>query len=1667
LAGGQQSVETAQQLAQTPFDIPTQPIAGFSPQQLEALQTVENTQGMTNPFFTGATQLEAAGAFPNIGQYFGAETAGVVPEMENIFGQQMAQATGNWQQQAGGIGADRIGVAQAELANQQGLAAGQTLSQIMQNAVSQSQAGAGLEQQAGMNIGALGTAAQNAQLQGATAELQAGTLEQQQAQNQANAQYENILQQISWPFQTNQYLGSMSAGVTPAMGGMGLTSGNTKSSMMNTSGVGKGLGALGGKMGQGGSVPWIESPSTVPEDISSYDTGGRVDPLAVALGREGPLQDGGPSAFERTPMQGGGFLATPFNTQDILNSEPGGGFSPMTGRTIMVPYGPDFGGPQPLTLTGGAGQPPPNIHPGDFHFDTNVAGLDKLQLRGAASGPFQQQDSKNSSPTPFDGLLAGLMKERGDLMGKIGATAAMGPSGGLAGWMPALPSAGWAGKQDGGAVRPNEVGSIIFGATTHTPDDTNPMKVQKQSSGEEVGPLLGSSRSGVPAIGDKTVIPRSSVSGHPSPMMKDLMTNKQGDPMKLAQSAMNLGKPGGGTSQDLRNIFTPRETQDEPPQPSAQSTTSDNPYAAPGVGGKTAAPADSAALDATEAAEAGPEVGMAGAGAEAGADIGLVGAGAEAGAAGAGAAVGAEELLPLLLLAADGGAIPMQDGGDPLTLGMDKPQDTPYTPRGEISSQILPYSIASNIYNQPPQQMAGLDMRGEPPDTPFQPQNEEPQPPPGMGSPGSPTLPSPYPGTQLPGAVGQQPTGFKPQWQMTNPFRPGAGQPGGAQQNPNPMAPAAPITGPTPTELEQKAIGELNTVSRPSIGQPPQQTPAAPTQAPGATPPPAQPVPPKPAGAASAFPQQDTKVADVIKATPALQPYASFIPDQDMNVGQWAKAHPDLIQRFGSHLPPAMRQALQSSTQPQTQARPGAQPPARNADAQAIIDSANRLKMDPRMLAAILDYESRFNPKNVNSSGKGYPVKGLIGFDPENVRKYGEPAPTIAQQMPQVERYMLDRGWKPGVFAPNDLARAYSIINAGSLDRSGNPRLEARDINGNVAHHIATIERDSYGPADKFLYGKEGEYAGLRRKPTAEEPEGRGPETVSRETPAPGTSDRYAKPPGFEMPSAARKFLYTLATGDPTLALKEKAMELGLYQQAADWDAARNMQYGSMTPQAAGAAALNEAHATRQLLGAAGGAPEEAGEPGTISHAAATGRSPAGASVAPVGGGAAPSGIAASAPAGVSSAPAGASPPPRNLTEQAVDRALTGIASGNPKAMAAGNASLSSMAQRGLVDAETIKARIEAAKMAGPVVIPGMGPARYDPTTGAVVPFTPGMPSLPGVLPPPAPGSLPAGVRQVAPAPGPVAPPPPPAGGMPTPLPSGAEPRPTPGATPAASAVQTDPAFNARANAPRSSAEMFNDPNASEFARDERAWTDTGKQMIKEETAAAVKDARGHLDADRQADVMLAELEENLEKLPKGGVLAPGPTMQIRNHIVGLYNDLARISAPALGKDALPQVAPATVGSVEQINKLANTLAFALARTLGSREAVQIVQQARNSVPSADVSPAGARYILQNLRAGIAMDRDYYNGLQNWASSNLFYGNSIKGFDDWFAATHPAQMYAMRAAALAARDDNDKPIDREALDLLKTNPGQVDKFERHFHTPGLGRYYLQQQGATP
>src|SRR5882724_2682150 len=135
----QGALTQAQNAAQLPFNIPQAPVAGFSQDQQAAFGNINNAQGMAQPYINQAQQyFSPQGAQSFLNPY----ASNVLAGLKDVFGQQASQNTGQLTQAAGGVGADRIAVGQAQLANQQGLAAGQTLSGLYGQAVQQAQGAA-------------------------------------------------------------------------------------------------------------------------------------------------------------------------------------------------------------------------------------------------------------------------------------------------------------------------------------------------------------------------------------------------------------------------------------------------------------------------------------------------------------------------------------------------------------------------------------------------------------------------------------------------------------------------------------------------------------------------------------------------------------------------------------------------------------------------------------------------------------------------------------------------------------------------------------------------------------------------------------------------------------------------------------------------------------------------------------------------------------------------------------------------------------------------------------------------------------------------------------------------------------------------------------------------------------------------------------------------------------------------------------------------------------------------------------------------------------------------------------------------------------------------------------------------------------------------------------
>jgi hypothetical protein len=233
----------AEEVAQTPFQPYTgQFVAGVNPTQQAGIEQTSAAANAAQPYFGAATGLTLAGAAPvspgglQTGRYMSPFTQAVVDPTIQALQQQQGQQLSQQQTQAikaGAFGGDRAGLQRAVLQGQQGLATAQAIAPIYQQGFQQAQGVAqqqqgvqlGAEQanrqaiqQAAQQIAGLGTGAQAAALQGAQAQIGAGTLQQQTEQADLTARYQQFLQQQGYPFQIAQFLANIAMG-TGALSG--------------------------------------------------------------------------------------------------------------------------------------------------------------------------------------------------------------------------------------------------------------------------------------------------------------------------------------------------------------------------------------------------------------------------------------------------------------------------------------------------------------------------------------------------------------------------------------------------------------------------------------------------------------------------------------------------------------------------------------------------------------------------------------------------------------------------------------------------------------------------------------------------------------------------------------------------------------------------------------------------------------------------------------------------------------------------------------------------------------------------------------------------------------------------------------------------------------------------------------------------------------------------------------------------------------------------------------------------------------------------------------------------------------------------------------------------------------------------------------------------------
>jgi hypothetical protein len=371
------ALNQAQNAAQLPFSIPQAPVAGFNQTQQNAFNTVNNAQGMAQPYINQAQNYFQQGTQPNISQFFNPMASAVTSQLNNIFGQQQSQNNASLTQAAGGVGADRIAVGQGNLANQQGLAAGQTLANLYQPAV-----GAALQQEsalqgAGYGEAALGSQAQNAALQGAQAQLGTGGLQQQLAQAQLNSPYQQQLAQAAFPYQQAQFLAGITGSLAPGLGGTtygtGTTTGPTPSIWSQLLGAGTAAaGIYGGFGGFGGGGQSLATGSAIPGAVGPTSVNGA--PLNTTT-----YAQGGATFAHRFPQgydNGGGVSDEPINvdTQSII---------PQVKTPSIQPHIPQLNLNPPQQSGGGGGGGGAGEAVGDI---MKIAGM--FMQRGGAANPY-------------------------------------------------------------------------------------------------------------------------------------------------------------------------------------------------------------------------------------------------------------------------------------------------------------------------------------------------------------------------------------------------------------------------------------------------------------------------------------------------------------------------------------------------------------------------------------------------------------------------------------------------------------------------------------------------------------------------------------------------------------------------------------------------------------------------------------------------------------------------------------------------------------------------------------------------------------------------------------------------------------------------------------------------------------------------------------------------------------------------------------------------------------------------------------------------------------------------------------------------------------------------------------------------------------------------------
>jgi hypothetical protein len=220
-------------------------------------------------------------------------------------------------------------------------------------------------------------------------------------------------------------------------------------------------------------------------------------------------------------------------------------------------------------------------------------------------------------------------------------------------------------------------------------------------------------------------------------------------------------------------------------------------------------------------------------------------------------------------------------------------------------------------------------------------------------------------------------------------------------------------------------------------------------------------------------------------------------------------------------------------------------------------------------------------------------------------------------------------------------------------------------------------------------------------------------------------------------------------------------------------------------------------------------------------------------------------------------------------------------------------------------------------------------------------------------------------------------------------------------------------------------------------------------EAIQKEAAANYEKARESYNGAQTVKEQLASMEAAARKLNSASWSTTGTGAESLLQMARAVNTVWSL----LGvKDQNLPFDSNAIASWQRLSKDTTRLGFALARTLGAREAMQVVQGAIKANPNVENTPLGFRMVLNAIRENAQRDNDYFEFATNFARTH---GGDLLGAEVAFNKLNPPELYARRAIVQADRD-----IPQEAIEALRQNPKQAAAFDQHFGRKGLAAMFL-------